>query len=278
MGLIDRHVSLLFVPGNRPERLDKALATAAGIVCVDLEDAVPPAEKDTARASILARLADGLAADRVAVRINGLRTAYGIADLAALSKAATLPGWLLLPMAESPAEIEIIAGALGERCPPVIALVETVAGLRSATAIGRMAAVQALMLGGADLSAQLGAVFGWEPLLAARGQFVMACAEAGVPAIDVPFIRLDDAEGLAEETRRIRDMGFQLKAAIHPAQIDTINDLLMPSAEEIAEAEQAIAAFRAAGGQAVRHNGKMLEAPFVKRLERVVAFKEKKHA
>ena len=135
--------------------------------------------------------------------------------------------------------------------------------------------VAALMLGAGDLSAQLGCEFAWEPLLAARGQFVMACADAGVPAIDVPFTRLNDPDGLAEETRRARAMGFQLKAAIHPAQVDTINTIFRPTDEEIAAAEQAIAAFEAGGGQAVSFNGRMLEAPFMKRLERIAAFKER---
>lgn len=277
MARIDHHVSLLFVPGHRLDRLDKALATAAGVVCVDLEDAVPLADKAIARDAILARLGN-IPCGRVALRMNGLRTAAGIADLAALMTASMLPAWLLIPMVESPVEIEIVRGVLGENCPPIIALVETVTGLRNASAIGSAEGVQALMLGAGDLSAQLGCAFAWEPLLTVRGQFVMACAEAGVPAIDVPYIKLNDDAGLAEETRRVRDMGFLLKAAIHPAQIDTINALLMPSAEEITEAEAAITAFRAAGGQAVSFNGRMLEAPFMRRLERIAAFKEKTDA
>ena len=270
---IGRHVSLLFVPGSRPERLDKALATAAGVVCVDLEDAVAPADKDSARAAVLDRLPN-LPSGRVALRINGLRTRAGIEDLAALASASVLPAWLLLPMVESPAEIAIVRGVLGAACPPLVPLVETVAGLDAAAAIGREAGVAALMLGAGDLSAQLGCDFAWEPLLVARGRFVMACALAGVPPIDVPFTRLDDAAGLAEETARARAMGFQLKAAIHPAQVDTINALLRPSEPEIVQAEQAIAAFRAGGGQAVSFNGRMLEAPFMKRLERIASFRE----
>lgn len=277
MARIDHHVSLLFVPGHRLDRLDKALATAAGVVCVDLEDAVPLADKAAAREAILARLAD-LPGGRLALRINGLRTAAGIADLAALMTAPHLPAWLLLPMAESPVEIEILRGALGAHCPPIIALIETVAGLHQAAEIGRAPGVQALMLGAGDLSAQLGCAFAWEPLLTVRGQFVIACAEAGVPAIDVPYTTLNDEAGLAEETRRVREMGFLLKAAIHPAQIDPINALLMPSAEEIADAEAAITAYRAGGGQAVSFNGRMLEAPFMRRLERIAAFKERTHA
>lgn len=274
---IDHHVSLLFVPGSKPDRVDKALATAAGVVCVDLEDAVAEPDKAAARDSILARLAQ-LPPGRLAIRINGLRTPAGIADLASLMTAPILPSWLFLPMVESPAEIEILRGALGDRCPPIVPLVETAKGLCNAAKIGRAMGVQALMFGGGDLSAQLGCTFSWQPLFAARGQFILACADAGVPAIDVPFTRLDDEDALAEETRRVRDMGFRLKAAIHPRQIDTINNLLMPAAHEIEEAAAAIAAFRAAGGQAVSFNGMMLEAPFMRRLERIAAFGEQENA
>lgn len=274
---ISRQVSLLFVPGNRPERLDKALATAADIVCVDLEDAVAPHDKDSARAAILSRLSD-LPEGRLALRINGLRTRAGIDDLAALaaitSRGEALPAWLLVPMVESPAEVAIVRGVLGSACPPIIPLIETVAGLKAGAAIGSEAGVAALMFGAGDLSAQLGCEFAWEPLLAARGQFVMACADAGVPAIDVPFTRLNDNDALVQETTRARAMGFQLKAAIHPAQVDTINAIFRPTDEEIAAAEQAIAAFKAGGGQAVSFNGRMLEAPFMKRLERIAAFRE----
>lgn len=273
MARIDHSVSLLFVPGHRLERVDKALRTAAGVVCVDLEDAVPQPAKAEARDALLARLPE-LPRARVAIRINGLRTPAGIADLAALMVSPALPGWLLLPMVESAAEIEIVRGALGQRCPPIVALVETVAGLANAAEIGRSQGVVALMLGAGDLSAQLGCAFAWEPLLPVRGQFVMACAAAGVPPIDVPFIHIDDPDGLAEETRRARAMGFLLKAAIHPAQIDTINQIMKPGAEEIEDAVAAITAFREAGGQAVSFKGRMLEAPFMRRLERIAGFKE----
>ncbi len=101
--------------------------------------------------------------------------------------------------------------------------------------------------------------------------FVLACAQAGVPAIDVPFLALDDGDGLAEECVRARSVGFQAKAAIHPAQIAAIHAAMRPSAVEVAEARAAVAAFDAGGGGAIRFEGRMLEAPVMRRYTAILA-------
>jgi citrate lyase beta subunit len=129
------------------------------------------------------------------------------------------------------------------------------------------------MFGGADFSGELGVALAWEPLLAARSALVLACAEARVPVIDVPFINLDSVEGLAEECERAKALGFAAKAAIHPTQIPAIETTFTPSAAEVAEAEAALAAYAAAGGKAIRYKGKMLEAPLVKRYRAVLSRK-----
>jgi len=107
--------------------------------------------------------------------------------------------------------------------------------------------------------------------LLARQQFVLACAEARKPAIDVPFIRLDDAAGLAEECARARAIGFAAKAAIHPAQLAAIAAAFIPNEAEVAEAREALAAYEAGGGQAIRFRGRMLEAPFIIRYRAIIA-------
>ena len=257
--------SLLFVPGSRPDRFARAGAAGASLVCIDLEDSVPAADKAAARDAALA--APGLAT--MAVRINGLRTRAGLADLVALGTAAVRPAAVLLPMAEAAAEVEIVRGALGDGVA-IIALVETVRGLDAGAAIAG-AGVAAIMLGGVDLAAQLGVAVAWEPLALARARLVMACAGAGVAAIDMPWIGLDDVAGLADEAARARVLGFTGKAAIHPDQVATINAAFAPSAAEVAAARAATAAFAAGGGAAVRFAGQMLEAPLMARHARVLA-------
>lgn len=263
--------SLIFVPGSRADRFAKARAAGAGLTVIDLEDAVAPADKESARAAALAQIANGESG--WALRCNGVATAAGIADLAALIAAETLPRVLLVPMVESAVELEIIAKALGERCPELIPLIETPKGLRNALEIASAPQVSAVMFGGADFSGELGVVLAWEPLLAARSALLLACAEAKVPAIDVPFIALEDGEGLAAECAQARALGFSAKAAIHPSQVAAIEAAFTPSAAEVAEAEAAIAAYLAAGEKAIRYKGKMLEAPVVKRYRAVLSRK-----
>ena len=211
------------------------------------------------------------------LRINAVTTAAGIADLAGLGEAAVLPPVLLVPMVESPVELKIIANALGARCPGLVPLIETPAGLRAAHQIGQAPGVVALMFGCGDFSAELGVALAWEPLVTARSLLVMAAAEARVPAIDVPFIGLDDSDGLAEEACRARQLGFAAKAAIHPAQLPAIHQAFQPTAADVAEAQEALAAYAAGGGQAIRFTGRMLEAPFVRRYQAVLEAKDRMH-
>ncbi|RJF94278.1 CoA ester lyase [Sphingomonas cavernae] len=267
---------MLFVPGSKPERYGKALATSADMVCIDLEDSVPESGKADARTAAIAAIAEG--DPRLILRINGMTTRAGLEDLLALADAAVLPALIFVPMVESAAQIAIIASVLGERTPGVVPLIETVKGLRAAHEIAGAPCVAAMMFGGGDFAAELGVALAWEPLRSARGAFVMACAGAGIPAIDVPFIALDDAEGLRSETEAAKALGFTGKAAIHPAQVDTINATFRPTAEQIAEAEEAQRVFDAAGGAAVRFNGRMLEAPIMRRYQRILAMRSKQDA
>lgn len=265
--------SLLFVPGHRPDRFGKARDAGAGLTVIDLEDAVPPLEKVAARRAALAEFGAAAEANmlgRWGLRINAVTTAAGVQDLANLAEAAVLPTILLVPMVQSPVELAVVCGALGGRCPGLIPLVETPAGLRAAHVIGSAPGVVGMMFGGGDFSAELGVALAWEPLLAARGQFVIAAAEARVPAIDVPFIDIDDEEGLAEETRRARALGFAAKAAIHPSQMPVIHSVFAPTSAEAAEAQDALRAYDAGGGQAIRFRGRMLEAPIIRRYRAVL--------
>ena len=264
--------SMLFVPGARPDRFDKALASEAGIVCIDLEDAVPASGKAAARANAIAAIGP-----RVAVRINALTTLAGLADVLALAGAATLPELILVPKVESPGEIVVLRGALGADCA-IVPLIESPLGLRRAAAIGAEPGVVAMMFGGGDMAGELGTALAWDPLLYARQSLLMACAEAGIPAIDVPWIALDDSDGLADEAHRSRALGFQAKAAIHPSQLAAIHAAMRPSPSLVAEAGAALAAYEAGGGGAVRFNGRMLEAPIVRRYARIVAMTGKEEA
>ncbi len=261
--------SLLFVPGSRPDRFAKAKAGGAGLTIIDLEDAVAAGDKGSAREAALEQVSsDG---EGWAVRINAVTTAAGVRDLAVLTECVDLPGTLLVPMVEAEAEIAVVVGALEGRCPALIPLIETPKGLRNTLAIAAHDAVTALMFGGGDFSGELGVELAWEPLLGARQQFILACAEARKPAIDVPFVVLDDEAGLAKECAQGLALGFAAKAAIHPRQVPTIDAAFAPSEGEVAEAREALEAYEAGGERAIRFKGRMLEAPFIKKYRAVIA-------
>ena len=263
--LVEGVTTVLFVSGATPARFGKALDSGADLICIDLEDSVPLEGKASAREAALRALEDS----RFAVRINGLATRSGIEDLLMLSSPPRR-GLVFIPMVESPDELRIARAILGEAAG-LVPLVETPRGLRHAHEIASAPGVAAMMFGGGDLAASLGVELAWEPLAAARGAFLLACAEARVPAIDVPFVGLDDPVGLEEECERSAVAGFCAKAAIHPAQLPVIAKAVRPSAELVGEAEAARAAFDAAGGAATRFKGRMLEEPLMRRYERILA-------
>lgn len=262
--------NFLFVPGNRPERFEKAASACADLICIDLEDSVPADQKEEARNSALVVLAI-LERKKTAVRINGLKTHAGLCDLLALAKNEHLPSLIFLPMIESEAEVEIAQAILGDRIDGLVPLIETVRGLRAGDEIAASEGVSAMMFGGGDFSAELGTKLEWEPLFVARSQFIMCCASANVAAIDVPYIDMGNEGGLVEECKKAKGLGFQAKAAIHPKQLASIIEVMRPSDDEIAEAKEAIAAYDAAGGKAISHNGHMLEAPIMERYRRILA-------
>lgn len=267
--------SMLFVPGNKPERFAKALASGADSVCIDLEDAVPPEQKAEARLTAIAAAA---ADSRFAIRINALTTLDGLADLIALAEATRRPRLVYLPMVEHATEVEIACCALADDSVTFVPLIETVKGLSNAGEIAAHPAVKLVMLGGADFSAQLGVALSWEPLMLARSQLVMACAGAGKGAIDVPWIHFEDMEGLGDETRKAKTLGFVAKGAIHPAQIPVIHGVYRPTAEQIEEAREAEQVFKEAGGAAVRFRGRMLDVPVIKRYRQILAIGDQQNA
>jgi citrate lyase beta subunit len=262
--------SLLFVPGDRPDRLEKALASEASLICIDLEDAVAPRDKAAARERAMSLVRNGLPS-RATLRLNALSTRDGLADLLALADALTGPAVILLPKIGQAAEIALFDKIVGDLDVRLITIVESCEGVANAFRIAQAPRVEALIFGGGDLSAELGVRLEWEPLVHARASVVMAAAGAEIGAIDVPFLDIEDETGLREECIRSKTLGFSGKVAIHPRQVTIINECFRPSEDELIEARAALAAFDQAGRSAMRHNGKMLEAPIVRRYERMIA-------
>lgn len=253
--------SYLFVPADRPERYAKALAAGADAVIVDLEDAVGPDAKDLARARLEEWLA-GDAAAGVVVRVNGVETPWFEADLRACRSPHVAA--VMLPKAERGADCA--RAAEGGR--PVLALVESAAGIDAVREIARAPGVERLVFGTIDFQADLGITGEGEELLAFRSQIVLASRLADLAApVDGVSTAIDDALQLEADARRARRLGFGAKLCIHPRQAGVVNRSFTPGADEIAWAHRVLDAFAAAGGAAVAVDGKMIDRPVVLRAQ-----------
>ncbi|MEM7743035.1 MAG: CoA ester lyase [Pseudomonadota bacterium] len=268
--------SFIFAPGLKPEMFPKALASGADIVCVELEDGVAPKDKEAARTNAIALFAQPQADDGVerVVRINSVREAFGLADVMAVLATDTPPPALMMPKVRTPDEIVWLDGLLTERghATRLQVIIETNEGLEAVADIARASPrIDALFFGAVDMAAELGCRNTWEALLYARSRVVHAAASAGLDAIDVPWLDLEDPDGMALEAARARDLGFVGKGAIHPRQIAAVNAAFTPTEAEVARARRIIAAFDAADTGLVVVDGKLIEKPVLREMHRILA-------
>jgi len=271
--------SLLFLPAVRLDRLEKAFATGADRVCVDLEDGVGPDSKDTARDAV-AGLLDEADHPGLVIRINSPRTEEGLRDLLVLMEARPRSLEVMIPKVESADEVRWIEELLGRRHRSVglHLLVETARGIEAAVPIATASPrLVALMLGGVDLSADLGAALDWEPLQYARSRIVSAAAIAGAGALDTIVLALDDEDSLRSEALRARRMGFAGKLAIHPKQITPIHEAFSPSPEEIAHARRIAEAYERNRGGVTVLDGRLVELPVLRSALRILNLAERTH-
>ena len=274
--IVQSRRSFIFAPGLRPELYPKALACGADIVCVELEDGVAPHDKDEAREKTMALFAEPQADDGVEriVRINCLRSAVGLDDVQAILATDTPPPALMLPKVVSPDEIVWLDDLLTERGHDtrLHIIIEMNAGLEAVFDIARASSrIDALFFGGVDMSADLRCKNAWEPLLYARSRVVHAAASVGIDAIDVPYLDLDDLEGMKAQAQLAKELGFSGKGAVHPKQISALNEVFTPSPEEVAKAQKILAAFEEANTGLVVVDGKLIEKPVVREMQRIAS-------
>ena len=268
--------SFIFAPAMRPELYPKALASGADIVCVELEDGVAPKDKDVARQNVLALFAKPQADDGVErmVRINCLRTAVGLKDVQAILDTNSPPPALMLPKVVSPEEVIWLDDLLteAEKDIRIHIIIEMNEGLEAAFDIAHSSdRIDSLLFGGVDMAADLRCKNAWEPLLYARSRVVHAAASAGIDVIDVPYLDLEDMSGMSREAGLAKDLGFSGKGAIHPKQIAELNRIFTPSDDEIARAKKVISAFEEADTGLVVVDGKLIEKPVIREMQRILS-------
>ena len=272
--------SFIFSPGLKPDMFPKALACGTDIVCVELEDGIAPKDKDEARRNAMGLFAQPQADDGVEriVRINCLREAFGLADVQAVLATDTPPPALMLPKVRTPDEVVWLDNLLTERGhdPRLHIIIETNAGLEAVHDIARSSPrIDALFFGGVDMAAELRCRNAWEPLLYARSRVVHAAASAGLDVIDVPYLDLQDPDGMRREAELARDLGFSGKGSIHPKQIPALNEVFTPSAETIAHARRVVRTFEEADTGLVVIDGKLIEKPVLRDMHRILAIAER---
>ena len=272
--------SVLFMPGSNPRALEKARALPADGLIFDLEDAVAPEAKETARAAVAAAVtAGGYAPRELVLRVNPIETVWGHADLAV---AAILPiDAVLLPKVESAERVRLTIDLLDAAgAPPELAvwcMIETPLGVLAAADIaGASPRIAALVLGTSDLANDLHARPTRDrlPLLTALGLVLLAARAHGRAILDGVHLDLADAEGFVAACHQGRDLGFDGKTLIHPDQIGPANEIFAPTAEEVARARRIIAGYGkavAAGQGVVRIEGRLVEALHVEEARGTVA-------
>jgi len=268
--------SVLFSPGDQPSLMRKAPGAGADTVVFDLEDAVAPARKEEARAAVADVLTDPeFDPDcEVCVRVNA-DPATAAEDLDAVLADGGRLDSVMVPKAESDAGVRRIDELVRERGAdlPLLALCESARGVLNAEDIAATPAVEAVLFGAEDLSADIGATRteGGEEVSYARQHVVLAAAAADVDAIDTVFTDIEDTDRLAEETAFAAQLGYDGKMAIHPGQVPVINEAFTPNPEDVEWAEKVLAAREDADGRGVfRVDDEMIDAPLVARAERVM--------
>ena len=254
--------SVLYIPGSKERALDKARSLPADAIIFDLEDAVSPEEKVGARDTLAQVLAEGgFGARARIVRINGLDSAWGAGDLARFGRDANVEA-ILVPKVNRAADLDAVAAAAPGK--PLWAMMETALGMLNAAEIAAHPALEGMVMGTNDLAKELGSRHRPDRLAlqAGLGLCLLAARAQGRVIVDGVYNAFKDDAGLLAECEQGRDMGFDGKTLIHPAQLAIANAAFAPSEAEIALAERQIEAFnaaRAAGQGVAVVDGKIVE-------------------
>lgn len=262
--------SQLFVPGNRPDRFEKACRTEADLVCIDLEDAVGVAEKESARKEALEWLST-TKHTHVGVRINPVDTEFGQDDIAALIESGLTLPFIMVPKLGSADQIKRLNDVLPDKLGDFFAIIETAKGLVNCHKIFKQPRVKLAIYGAIDYAGDVGCDLSWETHLYARSRLVAYAAAHDVTLFDTPHTDVQNIADCEASTRRAKALGIFARSAIHPAQIAAIHNALQPSKAEITQAKKVLSAFEAANGNVALLDGKMIEEPMVKAAQRILS-------
>lgn len=263
---MDLYRSVLFVPGSDPPRIEAAESSPADAVVLDLEDGVAPANKNAARENALDAVEAWRSDAPLGVRVNGLDTARGMADVDAIVTADARPKFLAVPDVRGPGEVRAVAEAVEGTDIDLLPLIEQPDAVFRVVAIARSPRVFGLLFAAIDFQMRMGmSVLGESDVSLPRYLVSMAASAADVVAIDKPLL-VDDADRLAADAARARALGYDGKLAVTPAQASAINEAFTPSEAELDEARRIIEAFEADGSGLVDVDSTFVDKPVVDQL------------
>ena len=272
--------SFIFTPGLKPEMFPKAIASGADMVCIELEDGIAIKDKNEARKNTIEALEtlEVKSGVELVVRVNCQRTKFGLLDLEAFISAKTKVKAIMLPKVKTPDEIAFIDDLLTD-CgldTDLHVIMETNEALESIYEIANASKrIVALYFGGVDMAAELRVPNEYKNLIYARSKLVHAGASVGVDVIDVPYLDLDDMDGMKKEAELVRDLGFTGKGSIHPKQINMLNEIFTPSKDEIIKAKKIVDQFNASDTGLVVIDGKLIEKPVLREMQRKILIADK---
>ena len=272
--------SFIFTPGLKPEMFPKAISSGADMVCIELEDGIAIKDKDEARKNTFKALEtlEVKSGVELVVRVNCQRTKFGLMDLEAVVSSKTNVKAIMLPKVKTPDEITFIDDMLTD-CgldTDLHVIMETNEALESIYDIAHASKrIVALYFGGVDMAAELRVPNEYKNLIYARSRLVHAGASVGVDVIDVPYLDLEDMDGMKKEAELVRDLGFTGKGSIHPKQINMLNEIFTPSKEEIIKAKKIVDQFNVSDTGLVVIDGKLIEKPVLREMQRKILIADK---
>ena len=272
--------SFIFTPGLNPEMFPKAIASGADMVCIELEDGIAIKDKDEARKNTIEALKtlEVKSGVELVVRVNCQRTKFGLLDLEAFISSKLKIKAIMLPKVKTPDEIKFIDDLLTD-CnldTDLHVIMETNEALQNIYDIAHSSKrIVALYFGGVDMAAELRVPNSYENLLYARSKLVHAGASVGIDVIDVPYLDLEDMDGMKKEAELVRDLGFTGKGSIHPKQINVLNEIFTPSMEEISKAKKIVDQFNESNTGLVVIDGKLIEKPVLREMQRKILIADK---
>ena len=272
--------SFIFTPGLRPEMFPKAIASGADMVCIELEDGIAFKDKDEAREKTIKALKTLEIKNDVelVIRFNCQRTKSGLLDLEAFISSKINFKAIMLPKVKTPDEIKFIDDLLTDSGldTDLHVIMETNEALESIYDIAHSSKrIVALYFGGEDMAAELRVKNKFENLIYARSKLVHAGASVGVDVIDVPYLDLENMDGMKMEAQNVKDLGFTGKGSIHPKQISILNEIFTPSQDEINKAKKIVDQFNKANTGLVVIDGKLIEKPVLREMQRKILIADK---